>query len=59
MGERATREFEEICRERGVVGGLNELERLVGEGEGRRDRVLREGGEGEEDGGEEEKKLIP
>lgn len=35
---RATAEFEEICNEREVVAGLNELERLVGEARGRRER---------------------
>lgn len=35
---RATAEFEDICREREVVAGLNELERLVAEARGRRER---------------------
>lgn len=35
---RATAEFEDICRERDVVAGLNELERLVAEARGRRER---------------------
>lgn len=36
--ETAKREFEEIMAERDVVRGLNELERLVGEAKGRRER---------------------
>lgn len=44
---RATAEFEEICREREVVAGLNELERLVAEARGRRERGESEGGMGD------------
>ncbi|MCJ1254763.1 hypothetical protein MMC24_002579 [Lignoscripta atroalba] len=40
--ERAVAEFEDIVREREVVGGLNGWERVVGEARGRRER----GGEG-------------
>ncbi|KAL9117733.1 MAG: hypothetical protein Q9187_005727, partial [Circinaria calcarea] len=36
--ERADSEFEDICRERDVVRGLNELERLVAEARGRKER---------------------
>lgn len=39
--ELARGEFEDICRERNVVEGLNELDRLVGEA---RRRMEREGG---------------
>lgn len=41
---RVTAEFEEICREREVVAGLNELERLVAEARGRRERGESGGG---------------
>jgi kinetochore protein NNF1 len=34
----AAGEFEDICKEKGVVAALNELDRLVKEGEARRDR---------------------
>ena len=54
--ERAAREFDAVCAERGVVAGLNELERLVREAGGRRDRALKGEGRGEGmgmgDGGE-------
>ncbi len=40
--EKSRREFEEILAEKDVVGGLNELERLVGMARGRREG----GGEG-------------
>ncbi|MCJ1458719.1 hypothetical protein MMC28_009093 [Mycoblastus sanguinarius] len=35
--EKAKREFEEICIEKEVVGGLNELERLIGTAKARRE----------------------
>lgn len=41
--ERARREFDEILKERDVVAGLNELERLVAEAKGRRQRGVKEG----------------
>lgn len=41
--ERARREFDEILKERDVVAGLNELERLVAEAKGRKERGLKEG----------------
>lgn len=44
---RATAEFEEICNEREVVAGLNELERLVAEARGRKERGEAEGGIGD------------
>lgn len=44
---RATAEFEDICREREVVAGLNELERLVAEAKGRRERGEGGGGMGD------------
>ena len=34
--DKAGREFEDILRERGVVAGLNDLERLVGEAKSRK-----------------------
>lgn len=43
--ERARREFDEILKERDVVAGLNELERLVAEAKGRRQRGVKEGTE--------------
>ena len=54
VGERARAEFEQVCEERDVVRGLNELERLVGEA-----RVRRERGEGKEDEGGERVVPIP
>ena len=41
--ERARREFDEILKERDVVAGLNELERLAAEASGRRERGVKEG----------------
>lgn len=43
---RARREFDDIMAEREVVAGLNELERLIGEAKGRRERGRGKEGEG-------------
>jgi kinetochore protein NNF1 len=44
LEESASAEFNEIVREREVVRGLNELDRLVGEARRRKDRGEEEGG---------------
>lgn len=51
---RARREFDDIMLERDVVVGLNELERLIGEARGRRERE-RERERGKEKGEEGER----
>lgn len=52
---RARREFDDIMVERDVVVGLNELERLIGEAKGRRER---EGEREKGDGGERERVVV-
>jgi kinetochore protein NNF1 len=47
LEESAKAEFEGVIRERDVVRGLNELDRLVGEARGMRERDM-ESGKGEE-----------
>lgn len=36
--EKSTKEFEDILVERDVVGGLNELERLIGEAKAKKEK---------------------